>query len=301
MPAAPRAVRRGARAAPPRPRPGRPRPPSRSPPSGASATQVQPHVPLRPKTTPAAQQPAKAQQKGWAARRRRQPGRRRRRPEQRPEQQEKPGATRIIEILPEGTPVKAGDVVCKLDSAAFEDELQAQEIRYAQAKAWVEQAQSILEVSEIALREYRDGIYPQDVQLVRQYISTCRTEFERASKNLAWSRDVAAKGFRASAQVKADEAAFQQATIALREAEGMAFRLEKYTGPKLITGLSAKVEAVRADLLNQEAAFQLEEARLNKLKAMIANCTMRTPATASSSTTTRPIAGGGSRPSSRRG
>ena len=38
----------------------------------------------------------------------------------------------------------------------------AKHIRYLQAKAWVEQARSILEVSEITLREYRDGIYPQD-------------------------------------------------------------------------------------------------------------------------------------------
>ena len=55
---------------------------------------------------------------------------------------EKPGSTRIISILPEGTPVKAGDVVCTLESSTFVDEVRAQKIRWAQAKALVELSRS---------------------------------------------------------------------------------------------------------------------------------------------------------------
>src|SRR5262249_43808233 len=51
----------------------------------------------------------------------------------------------ILSILPEGTRVKANDVVCVLDASAFRIELLAQKIRYLQAKARVEQARSILE------------------------------------------------------------------------------------------------------------------------------------------------------------
>src|SRR5208337_2296825 len=78
---------------------------------------------------------------------------------------EKPGSTRIVSILPEGTRVTKGQVVCELDASAFDDELKAQLVRWLKAKSWVDQARSILEVSEISLREYRDGIYPQDLQL----------------------------------------------------------------------------------------------------------------------------------------
>ncbi len=38
---------------------------------------------------------------------------------------------------------------------------EAQQIRYLQAKSWVEQAKSILDVNEISLREYQEGIYPK--------------------------------------------------------------------------------------------------------------------------------------------
>ena len=191
--------------------------------------------------------------------------------------QEKPGSTRIISILPEGTRVKPGDVVCELDSAAFRDELQAQKIRWAQAKALVVQAQAILDVNEITLQEYRDGIYPQDIQLVRQYLTTCEIDTDRAKKNLEWSRQTAVKGFRASTQVKADAANYEKSEIAQREAAGMIARLEKFTGPRLIKNLMAKIEAIKADKLAQESVYQLESDRQRRLEEMVANCTLRAP------------------------
>jgi multidrug efflux pump subunit AcrA (membrane-fusion protein) len=60
----------------------------------------------------------------------------------------------IITILPEGSHVKAGEVVCQLDSSAFRRELQAQQVRYVRARAWVEKARSILEVNRSRL--FRD-------------------------------------------------------------------------------------------------------------------------------------------------
>jgi len=193
------------------------------------------------------------------------------------QQMEKPGSTRIISILPEGTHVSAGDVVCELDSAAFRDEVKAQKIRYLQAEAWVKQAESILEVNEISLREYRDGVNPQDAQLIRQYLKACEIEYEKAKRNAEWSREMRAKGFRAEAQYKADLLGLSQWEITLKEARGMLDRLEKYTAPRLIKSLMAKNEAIRADVLTQKAAFELERERLEKLEKMVAKCQLTAP------------------------
>ncbi len=189
--------------------------------------------------------------------------------------EEKPGSTRIVTILPEGTLVHKGDVVCQLDSSAFEDELKAQLIRFAQSQAWVQQAQAIFEVNEITLREYRDGIYPQDLQLIRQYIQTCQIEKDRATRNLEWSRDMAKKGFRTQAQLTADRLADEQTGIALSEAKGMLVRLENFTGPKHIKSLEAKLQAIRSDKSSQEKSFALESERLARLQKNIKNCTLR--------------------------
>lgn len=187
------------------------------------------------------------------------------------------GSTRIIEIIPEGSRVEAGDIVCELDSSAFREELQSQRIRFLQAKSWVEQAKSILEVNEISLKEYQEGIYPQDVQLIRQYIIACRTEQQRTKLNLEWSHGVAAKGYRANAQVLADELAYQQAAFVLSEAEGMENRLKNFTMPRIMKARLAKIEAIKSDLAAQEAAFELESQRLKRLEQTIERCTMRAP------------------------
>jgi HlyD family secretion protein len=180
-------------------------------------------------------------------------------------------------IKPEGDMVSAGEVVCELDSAAYRDELIAQRIRYDSAKASVIQAKSIFEVNEISLREYREGVYPQDLQLVRHYLSACRKEEDRALGNLTWSKEVFLKGFRAPSQYQADILALERARIALAEAEMMEKRLVQFTGPKLLKSLEAKLEANRADKLAQEAAFALESNRLKRLEETVEHCTLRAP------------------------
>jgi HlyD family secretion protein len=69
----------------------------------------------------------------------------------------------------------------------------------------------------------------------------------------------------------------KRAEIALAEAGRMEERLLKFTGPKLLKGLEAKLEANRSDSLAQAAAFQIESDRLNRLERMVANCTLRAP------------------------
>ena len=188
-----------------------------------------------------------------------------------------PSPPTILSILPEGSRVKAGDIVCELDSSAFQDALVVQKLRHVQAKAWVEQARYALEAERIALREYEAGILPQDIELVRQNIGICQIEREQATRNLAWARAAFTKGFRTESQVNADASMLEQTQIALRDAEGMLEQLVKYTGKRIQKARKAKLQAIQADLLSLESSFRLETERLKRIQAMIANCTMRAP------------------------
>ena len=151
-----------------------------------------------------------------------------------------PAPPAIVSIVPEGTRVKASAVVCQLDSSVFCDALPVQQIRHVQAQAWVEQARSMLEANEIALREYEDGIFPQDVEQLKHYIEICQGDRERALRSLSWSRAVAAKGFRTIAQVAADLAVFHDAEIALTDAQAMLTRLVKHTGRRIKKGAARR-------------------------------------------------------------
>ena len=150
-------------------------------------------------------------------------------------------------------------------------------IRYAQAKSWVDQVRSILEVNQITQREYRDGIFPQDLQLIRQYILTCRVEKERAKRNAVWSRDMADKGFRTKAQLKADVLVRAADQHRSRGSRGHARTAREVHGPKILKSLEAKIKAIESDRKNQEASFELEKQRLARLQKCIDNCTLRAP------------------------
>jgi len=191
--------------------------------------------------------------------------------------QEKAGSTRVLSLVPEGKRVKKGEIVCELDSAAFRDELQAQMIRWEQAKSWVDQAKEILRVSEISLREYREGIYLQDLQQCDKYMEICETQLQQAEVSLKWSKQMSAKGLLSPSQLKASEYGEEQMHITLDEAKRMRRRLVTYSAPKMLVNLEAKIAAVRSDLLAQEGAFQLEDDRKRKLEKMIELCTLRAP------------------------
>jgi multidrug resistance efflux pump len=191
--------------------------------------------------------------------------------------QERSGSTRILWLAPEGSEVHEGDVVCILDSAAFRTELSAEQIRYFQAKSWVEQVERSLEVAEVSLREYRDGIYPKDLLLIKQYIETCKIQLQGARDTYEQAKRIHDKGLLGPEQLQADRVLFERAEINLRQANGMQTRLENFTSPRVIKNLEAKLASIRTDLLAQQAAFELERKRKERLEKNIANCTLRAP------------------------
>lgn len=187
------------------------------------------------------------------------------------------GSTRILSILPEGSWAEEGEVVCVLDAAPFREELQAQLIRFTQAASWVEQVEKTLEVSAIELRQYTEGIYPQDRMLCDQYIEACRTQLDQAKLDLEWVGTAMKSGLATPAQEQASRYGLQRAQIALRESEGMKRRLENYARLRIIRELEAKIESVRSDLYSQQSAYQIEKDRKERLELNIERCVLFAP------------------------
>ena len=92
------------------------------------------------------------------------------------------GQTTIIMIKPEGTPVKMGEIVCQLDSASLRDQLVNQKITTKSAEANHENAKLTREVAEIAVVEYEEGIFKQDLATVEGEIKLAESDLSRARK-----------------------------------------------------------------------------------------------------------------------
>ena len=56
----------------------------------------------------------------------------------------------ILTVVPNGTPVKKGDEICRLDSSELEELSRRQEIQVSEVRAFAEQARLTLETARIA-------------------------------------------------------------------------------------------------------------------------------------------------------
>ena len=113
---------------------------------------------------------------------------------------------------------------------------------------------------------------------MKQYIEACQLDHDRLARTSAWSRRMQKIGYRTEFQARGDELAFAQTKIALGEAQNMFDRLTKQTGPKLMKALEANVKAIESDKYTQDASFNLEKIRLERIRKNIKNCTLYAPA-----------------------
>ncbi|MHB1561875.1 MAG: efflux RND transporter periplasmic adaptor subunit, partial [Isosphaeraceae bacterium] len=89
------------------------------------------------------------------------------------------GSTTIIRIIPEGTRVKKGQIICELDSASLRDQLVNQKITTKSTEANFLNAKLTREVAEIAVKEYVEGVYVQELNSIESDIKLAESDLLR--------------------------------------------------------------------------------------------------------------------------
>jgi RND family efflux transporter MFP subunit len=206
------------------------------------------------------------------------------------------GQTTIIAIKPEGTRVKKGEIICKLDSAALKDQLVNQRIRSEQAKSNYQNAKLVREVAEIAVTEYIEGIYAQKSAVALAEVRTAEAALKNGESRLQRTRRarkqledaLARKGVNRTAReivteldlddrIEAVEQTLSQTRMALEQAQNKRAVLDHFTKPKTIKELVSEVEKAKSDELFKQAAWELEKSKEAKLERQIAWCTLTAP------------------------
>jgi RND family efflux transporter MFP subunit len=206
------------------------------------------------------------------------------------------GETAILVIVPEGTRVKKGDLVCELDAAALRDQLTNQRIANMTAQANYQNARLTREVAEIAVKEYEEGIYLQQKAVLQAQIKLAESALtgtndrlektEQARKSLdAFLRT--RKAPETAADIMADldlndrlinlRLKKSQDRDALEQAQSRLNVLENYTRGKTIMELRSEIEKARSDELARKATFELEHAKEARLERLIAHCKIQAP------------------------
>jgi RND family efflux transporter MFP subunit len=200
----------------------------------------------------------------------------------------------IILLAPEGGAVRKGDLVCELDSSALKDQLVNQEIAAQRAGAAYQNAKLAREVAEIAVTEYAEGIYKQELFALKSQIAGAEAAIEKAEDRLERTRrarkqidetagrspgtpaDIVAE-LEIADRLEAAQQSVQNERKALDLARAKQETLQKYTLEKTTKSLKVEVERKRTEELNRKEASSLEKSKSEKLGKQIVACRILAP------------------------
>jgi HlyD family secretion protein len=187
------------------------------------------------------------------------------------------GATTLIWMLPEGTKVKSGEVVARLDAATYEEMLRQQTITVEQAKASHLQARLNHEIALLALREYMEGTVQETVQGMEGSIALARSDLSRAEQRLAWTMHMNEKGYSSVAQIATDRQTVATLDLALKKQLSSQELFQRFTLPKTEKTLQGSIKSAETSLNNELVRLQRQLERYAILKKQVDNCTIRAP------------------------
>jgi HlyD family secretion protein len=187
------------------------------------------------------------------------------------------GASTIISLLPEGSPVKRGDVLARLDSSTYEEMLRQQEIVVEQAKASHLQATLDTEIAALAVREYRNGTVQEMLQSMDGAIALARSDLSRAIDRLGWTKHMKEKGYASVAQCTKDEDTVERTKVSLQRQIASLDLFRRFTQLKAEKTLQGQVKAAETSLNNETLRLQRQRERLALLAKQVDRCTIRAP------------------------
>jgi HlyD family secretion protein len=187
------------------------------------------------------------------------------------------GSTTIISIVSEGKRVAKGELVCELDSSALQDNLKNQKIATLGAEAAFQNAKLTREVAVIAVVEYEEGIYKQELETVLGEIALAEAEQRRAEDRIVWSDRMFVKGYVSKAVNIADHVSLKQKVFTFEQALTKKNVLLEYTKKKTVKELQSEVEKAKSDELAKQQTWELEKDKEAKLEKQIRNCKLFAP------------------------
>ncbi len=223
------------------------------------------------------------------------------------------GATPIISIVPEGTEVKEGDIVCELDSSVLVDKETQQQINVTQAKAALATAEEEVAIQEaqndtdikaaeltkdlakIDVKKFKLGDFVQQKMELDTQVKINRENISRANEFLSFLERLVRKGYRMQSDLDAERIAYSKALTDKDVAEEKLRVLKEYTYPRTERELDAKLEeadrqifraqrkadaAMAQKLADREAkslTYDVQSSLLKRLQTQIANCKITAP------------------------
>jgi multidrug efflux pump subunit AcrA (membrane-fusion protein) len=187
------------------------------------------------------------------------------------------GGITILEVLPEGTPVKEGDVLVKLDSSALEQERVTQQIKVTSQKALWETAKNTLKAAEYARTEYLEGTFQNELNVILTEAFVAKQALSTAEIGLASAQRLQARNIVTALQVQGARYARDKALNDVKAAENKEKVLRVYTKEKMLTQFDSDINTAKAKVDAEKGNLELEEKKLEEIDDQIKKCIIRAP------------------------
>ncbi|QDV33995.1 efflux RND transporter periplasmic adaptor subunit [Tautonia plasticadhaerens] len=217
---------------------------------------------------------------------------------------------KIIELVPEGTEVEQGQVVCRFDTSEIDQNVAQQEIKVQQAQSKIETTEQELEIqrneaeskvqeaeveltlARIDLEKYVEGDFPAEIKDLRGNIALARMEVERSAEKLEQFRELVRKGFRSPEQLRAVEQEYEQFKNYMERDVLKLDVKENYERRRMVTEHTSKVSQARSKVVRSKAnriaqvakaesehnsakaTFDVEQRQLDTFQEMKEKCTI---------------------------
>lgn len=187
------------------------------------------------------------------------------------------GLSTILRLVPEGTLVRKGDVICELDSSEYvEMELQ-QTLEVEESRFELRQAELDLEVAEAARHEFLDGLAPQTLENYQGQLALAESDQVRLVDRVEWTKRMVDRGYMSLSQLRSEERNLAKAQLDVQRILRSFQVYRDYTIPRQRAGLEASILSRKSIVESRRRRLVRHENRLEQIRQMIANCTIRAP------------------------
>ena len=183
----------------------------------------------------------------------------------------------VISIVPQGSFVREGEVLCEIDSSSFVELARQQRIAVETAMAAEAKARCDMEAAEIALAEYVEGVRPQTVMVHESQVSVAEADLQRQKDHLDWTRRVRPLGYVAPSAFRDELISTLTFEIALDQAAQALSNYVRYTQPKMIRQLESQLEQMRATYLFARRNRELAQGLFEAAQRQVDHCMIRAP------------------------
>lgn len=221
--------------------------------------------------------------------------------------------SKLVDILPEGTPVKKGQEVGRFDTDELKKLYDQQNVKWKTAEGkWksalgdlavqknkeeseIEKAELALELAEIDLKKYEQSDYDAALSKQQGQLALNKKELKEAEDNLEFTRGLVKKGFVPLDQLRIQELAVENKRFNVTQGEAELKALKDFERIRKVTEFKGKAREADRELdrtkKSQKAATEkaqseadaaastekLEKETLDRIKAQMERCVIKAP------------------------